>query len=94
MKSIFISVFLIIVPIAVFCGLVARKLLDDFPHHSGWSIMGVVIALTLFVSYFFIRISYTTPLIDEVIVYINRPDDSPVTCIIFFFKFNFYASEV
>ncbi|QCD84983.1 probable protein S-acyltransferase 5 [Vigna unguiculata] len=48
-KSIFISIFLVIVPIAVFCALVARKLLDDFPHHSGWSIMGVVIALTLFV---------------------------------------------
>jgi len=68
-KSIFISIFLVIVPIAVFCALVARKLLDDFPHHSGWSIMGVVIALTLFVSYFLFRISYITPLIDEAIVY-------------------------
>ncbi|TKY60554.1 S-acyltransferase 7 [Spatholobus suberectus] len=47
-KSIFISIFLILVPVAVFCAMVARKLLDDFPHHSGWSIMAVVIALTLF----------------------------------------------
>ncbi|KAK7399264.1 hypothetical protein VNO78_10444 [Psophocarpus tetragonolobus] len=48
-KSIFISIFLIISPVAVFCALVARKLLDHFPHHSGWSIMGLLIALTLFV---------------------------------------------
>lgn len=48
-KSIFISIFLIIVPVAMFCAMVARKLLDDFPHHCGWSIMALVIALTLFV---------------------------------------------
>lgn len=48
-KSIFISVFLVLVPVAVFCAMVARKLLDDFPHYSGWSIMAVAIALTLFV---------------------------------------------
>ncbi|KAG5029914.1 hypothetical protein JHK82_013506 [Glycine max] len=48
-KSIFISIFLIVLPVAVFCGMVARKLLDDFPHHTGWSIMAVLIALTLFV---------------------------------------------
>ncbi|RDY01561.1 putative protein S-acyltransferase 7, partial [Mucuna pruriens] len=48
-KSIFISIFLVLVPVAVFCAMVARKLLEDFPHHSGWSIMVAVIALTLFV---------------------------------------------
>ncbi|KAG5014432.1 hypothetical protein AAZX31_08G009700 [Glycine max] len=48
-KSIFISIFLIVLPVAMFCGMVARKLLDDFPHHTGWSIMAVLMALTLFV---------------------------------------------
>ncbi|XP_057417238.1 probable protein S-acyltransferase 7 [Lotus japonicus] len=48
-KSIFISLFLIITPVAVFCAFVARKLVDDFPHHSGWSILVIVIAHTLFV---------------------------------------------
>lgn len=48
-KSILISIFLIIVPVALFCAMVARKLLDDFSHHAGWSIMALVIALTLFV---------------------------------------------
>lgn len=52
-KSIFISIFLIVLPVAVFCGMVARKLLDDFPHHTGWSIMAVLMALTLFVSFSF-----------------------------------------
>ncbi|TKY60555.1 S-acyltransferase 7 [Spatholobus suberectus] len=48
-KIIFVSIFLIVAPVAVFCAMVARKLLDDFPHHAGWSIMAVIIALTLFV---------------------------------------------
>jgi palmitoyltransferase ZDHHC9/14/18 len=33
-KSIFTTLFLVIAPVAVFCAFVARKLLDDFPHHS------------------------------------------------------------
>ena len=49
-KSIFLTIFLIAAPVAVFCVFVARKLLDDFPHHFGWSIMVVVIVLTLCVS--------------------------------------------
>ncbi|XP_028766226.1 probable protein S-acyltransferase 5 [Neltuma alba] len=48
-KSIFLTVFLIVAPVAAFCAFVARKLLDDFPHQSGWSIMVIVIALTVFV---------------------------------------------
>ncbi|KAF7834064.1 putative protein S-acyltransferase 5 [Senna tora] len=48
-KSIFLSIFLIVAPVAVFCAFVARKLLDDFPHHSGLSIMIIVVVLTIFV---------------------------------------------
>ena len=51
-KSILLTIVLIVAPVAVFCAFVARKLLDDFPHHWGWSIMVIVIVLTLFVSIF------------------------------------------
>lgn len=50
MRSIFLTVFLVAVPVGVFCGFVARKLIDDFPHHLGISILVVVIVLTLLVS--------------------------------------------
>ncbi|MED6205575.1 hypothetical protein PIB30_018932 [Stylosanthes scabra] len=48
-KSIFISLFLVISPVAVFCAFVARKLIHDFPHHAGWSILVLVILHTFFV---------------------------------------------
>ncbi|KAL1301315.1 hypothetical protein HN51_045964 [Arachis hypogaea] len=48
-KSIFLTIFLIVAPVAVFCAFVARKLLDDFSHHSGYSIMIIVIIHTIFV---------------------------------------------
>lgn len=50
MRSLLLTVFLIAVPVGVFCGFVARKLIDDFPHHLGISIMVVVIVMTLIVS--------------------------------------------
>lgn len=50
-KSIFMTLFLVLAPVAVFCAFVARKLLDDLPHHLGVLIMVMVIALTIFVSY-------------------------------------------
>jgi len=52
-KSIFTSLFLVIAPVAVFCAFVARKFFDDFPNHSGYSILIVVILLTIFVSRFY-----------------------------------------
>ncbi|MED6187094.1 hypothetical protein PIB30_073087 [Stylosanthes scabra] len=48
-KSIFISLFLVISPVAVFCAFVARKLIHHFPHHAGWSIIALVILHTFFV---------------------------------------------
>ncbi|KAI4343574.1 hypothetical protein L6164_010908 [Bauhinia variegata] len=48
-KSIFMTIFLVVAPVAIFCTFVARKLWDDFPHHLGLSIMVIVIALTIFV---------------------------------------------
>lgn len=51
-RSVFLTVILIVAPVAGFCVFVARKLMDDFPHDLGISIMVIVIALTLFVSSF------------------------------------------
>ncbi|KAI5404716.1 putative protein S-acyltransferase 5, variant 2 [Lathyrus oleraceus] len=48
-KSIITTVFLVVAPVAVFCAFVARKLIDDFPHHSGYSILILVILHTIFV---------------------------------------------
>lgn len=48
-KSIFTTLFLVIAPVAVFCVFVARKFFDDFPNHSGYSILILVILLTIFV---------------------------------------------
>lgn len=49
-RSLFLTIFLIVVPVAVFCVFVARKLMNHFPHHLGISIMVVAVAFTLYVS--------------------------------------------
>ncbi|XP_061349532.1 probable protein S-acyltransferase 5 [Gastrolobium bilobum] len=76
-KSIFISIFLIITPIAVFCAFVARKLLDDFPHHSGLSILIIVIVHTLFVLITLVLTSGRDPGIVPRNAYPPEPDDHP-----------------
>ncbi|PPS04628.1 hypothetical protein GOBAR_AA16045 [Gossypium barbadense] len=57
-RSLFFTIFLIVAPVAVFCVFVARKLMDDFPHHLGISIMAVVVALTLSSTYENFRYRY------------------------------------
>ncbi|XP_022738243.1 probable protein S-acyltransferase 7 isoform X2 [Durio zibethinus] len=44
-RSLFFTIFLIAAPVAVFCVFVARKLMDDFPHHLGISIMDIILLL-------------------------------------------------
>ncbi|XP_071692174.1 probable protein S-acyltransferase 7 [Rutidosis leptorrhynchoides] len=48
-RSVFLSIFLIVAPVSVFCAFVASKLIDDFPHHFGELIMGVAIVFTCYV---------------------------------------------
>lgn len=48
-RSVFLSIFLIVAPVSVFCAFVARKLIDEFPHHLGLLIMIIVIAFTFYV---------------------------------------------
>lgn len=49
-RSLALTIFLIVAPVAIFCVFVARKLMDDFSNHLGISIMVVVVAFTLYVS--------------------------------------------
>ncbi|GER38895.1 DHHC-type zinc finger family protein [Striga asiatica] len=47
-RSLALTIFLIVVPVAVFCAFVARKLVDDFTDHWGVSIMVIAIVFTLY----------------------------------------------
>lgn len=47
-RSLFLTIFLIVAPVAIFCVFVGRKLMDKFPHHSGISIVVVAVAFTLY----------------------------------------------
>jgi palmitoyltransferase ZDHHC9/14/18 len=53
-RSVFLTIFLILVPVVVFCIFVARHLINDFPDHSGISVMVVVIVFTIYVSTVFV----------------------------------------
>ncbi|KAI3457800.1 hypothetical protein Pfo_014463 [Paulownia fortunei] len=47
-RSLALTIFLIVAPIAVFCVFVARKLMDDFTNHWGISIMVIAIVFTFY----------------------------------------------
>lgn len=49
-RSVFLTIFLIVAPVAVFCVFIARKLMDDFAGDWGISIMVIVVLFTLYVS--------------------------------------------
>ncbi|CAH9112326.1 unnamed protein product [Cuscuta epithymum] len=48
-RSLVLTIFLIVAPVAVFCVFVARKLSDDFPNDWGFSIMVVAVVFTFYV---------------------------------------------
>eukprot|EP00262_Sarcandra_glabra_P012993 TRINITY_DN3484_c0_g1_i1.p1 TRINITY_DN3484_c0_g1~~TRINITY_DN3484_c0_g1_i1.p1 ORF type:complete len:441 (+),score=47.40 TRINITY_DN3484_c0_g1_i1:182-1504(+) len=48
-RSLLLTIFLIVAPVSIFCVFVARKLMDDFSHHLGISIMVVAVAFTIYV---------------------------------------------
>ncbi|KAK4282216.1 hypothetical protein QN277_013619 [Acacia crassicarpa] len=48
-RSVGLTIFLIVAPMAAFCVFVARKLIDDFSDHWGISIMAVAVAFTVYV---------------------------------------------
>ncbi|XP_056169916.1 probable protein S-acyltransferase 7 [Syzygium oleosum] len=47
-RSLGLTIFLIVAPVAVFCVFVARKLMDDFPDQYGISIMVVAVVFTVY----------------------------------------------
>ncbi|CAL0325271.1 unnamed protein product [Lupinus luteus] len=77
-KSILLSIFLIIAPVVVFCVFVTRKLIYDFPHHYGWSIMIVVIVHTLFVLIILVLTSGRDPGIMPRNAHPPEPEDNDV----------------
>ena len=52
MRSLALTIFLIVAPVAFFCVFVARKLMDAFSDHWGISIMAVAVVFTVYVSLF------------------------------------------
>ncbi|KAD4889126.1 hypothetical protein R6Q59_033990 [Mikania micrantha] len=48
-QSIFLSIFLIVAPVAVFCIFVGRNLLDEFSHHLGRLVLIIAIVLMIYV---------------------------------------------
>lgn len=49
-RSLGLTIFLIVAPVAVFCAFVARKLMDVYSNHWGVSIMVVSVVFTIYVS--------------------------------------------
>ncbi|XP_074563235.1 putative protein S-acyltransferase 7 isoform X2 [Curcuma longa] len=47
-RSVFLTIFLIIAPVSIFCAFVARKLTDDFADSLGISVMVIAIVFTLY----------------------------------------------
>ncbi|OAY30642.1 probable protein S-acyltransferase 7 [Manihot esculenta] len=60
-RSLLLTIFLIVAPVAAFCVFVARKLTDDFPHHWGTSIVVIVVVLTSFDLFFLLLTSGRDP---------------------------------
>ncbi|KAL8230493.1 hypothetical protein R6Q57_000271 [Mikania cordata] len=48
-QSIFLSIFLIVAPVVVFCIFVSRNLLDEFSHHLGRLVLIIAIVLMIYV---------------------------------------------
>jgi hypothetical protein len=48
-RSLFLTIFLVVAPVAFFCVFVARHLMNDFSNHLGISIMVVAVAFTIYV---------------------------------------------
>ena len=59
MRSLALTTLLIVVPVAVFCIFVARKLMDDFSDDWGISIMVIAVVFTIYVSSFPPSFSHT-----------------------------------
>lgn len=48
-RSLGLTIFLIVAPVTVFCVFVARKLMNDFSHHLGITITAIAVIYTLYV---------------------------------------------
>lgn len=51
-RSLGLTIFLIVAPVTVFCIFVVRNLMDDFDDHLGISVMVFAVVFTVYVSFF------------------------------------------
>ena len=49
-RSLLLTVSMIVVPVILFCAFVSQRLIDEFNHHFGNLIVGISVALTVYVS--------------------------------------------
>jgi len=49
-RSLFVTMFLIVAPVSIFCAFVARELMDNFSYGMGLSVMIAVVLFTAYVS--------------------------------------------
>lgn len=60
-RSLVLTIFLIVAPVTVFCIYVARKLMNDFSHNLGISIMVVPVVFTVYVLFLLLLTSGRDP---------------------------------
>ncbi|XP_022740568.1 probable protein S-acyltransferase 7 isoform X3 [Durio zibethinus] len=60
-RSLGLTILLIVAPVSIFCVFVARKLMDDFSHHLGISIMVVAVVFTVYDLILLLRTSGRDP---------------------------------
>lgn len=53
-RSLFLTVFLIVAPVILFCSFVAHRLIDEFDHNHGELIVAICVIFTVYVSSFFL----------------------------------------
>lgn len=60
-RALFVTLFLILVPVALFCAFVSRGLIDAFHHHLGYAIVAVSLILSVFIVVLLLLTSGTNP---------------------------------
>lgn len=67
-RSLFVTMFLIVAPVSIFCAFVARGLMDDFSYGMGLSVMIAAVLFTAYVSTILVSSPKHTTFIDFVVV--------------------------
>lgn len=60
-RSIFLTLFLIVTPVILFCAFVSQTLIDEFQHHTGNLIVAICVVFTLYVIFLLLLTSGRDP---------------------------------